>query len=47
VLAGPTEATAIGNVLVQARAVGATSPGLDGMRALVAESFPPRKYLPR
>lgn len=47
VLAGPTEATAIGNVLVQARALGATSASLEGMRALVAESFPPRKYLPR
>lgn len=47
VLAGPTEATALGNVLVQARALGATSPGLEGMRALVAESFPPRRYLPR
>ncbi len=47
VLAGPMEATAMGNVLVQARALGATSPGLEGMRALVAQNFAPRKYLPR
>jgi rhamnulokinase len=47
VLAGPTEATAIGNVLVQARTLGATDPGLEGMRALVAKKFPPRQYLPR
>jgi rhamnulokinase len=47
VLAGPSEATAIGNVLVQARAGGATSPGLEGMRALVAKNFTPRKYNPR
>ncbi|HEX4444281.1 MAG TPA: rhamnulokinase family protein [Galbitalea sp.] len=46
VLAGPMEATAMGNVLVQARALGATSPGLDGMRALVAANFAPRRYVP-
>jgi rhamnulokinase len=47
VLAGPTEATAMGNVLIQARALGATSTTLEGMRALVAKSFPPRRYEPR
>jgi rhamnulokinase len=47
VLAGPIEATAMGNLLVQARALGATSSGLEGMRALVARNFAPRKYLPR
>ncbi len=46
VLAGPMEATAMGNVLVQARALGATSPGLEGMRALVAQNFAPRRFLP-
>ena len=47
VLAGPVEATAIGNVLVQARAHGATSATLEGMRALVASEFSPRVFLPR
>ena len=36
VLAGPVEATAIGNVLVQARAAGLVSGGLADLRALVA-----------
>jgi len=47
VLAGPVEATAIGNALVQARALGATPQDLEGMRALVAASFPPIRYEPR
>ncbi len=47
VLAGPVEATALGNVLVQARAHGATSATLEGMRALVAAAFSPRVFLPR
>jgi rhamnulokinase len=47
VLAGPVEATAIGNVLVQARAQGFVSGGLDDLRALVARAFPPRTHLPR
>ena len=34
-LAGPVEATALGNVLVQARALGADLPDLAAMRALV------------
>lgn len=47
VLAGPVEATAIGNVLVQARAAGFVTGSLESLRALVAASFPPRRYLPR
>ena len=46
VLAGPVEATAIGNVLVQARAAGFVTGGLEDLRALVARTFPPTEYLP-
>lgn len=46
VLAGPDEATAIGNVLVQARALGEISGDLESLRALVASSFPPKRYEP-
>ena len=38
VLAGPVEATAIGNVLVQARAHGVLSGSLEDLRALVART---------
>ncbi|MEV7133923.1 rhamnulokinase family protein [Arthrobacter sp. NPDC093128] len=38
VIAGPVEATAVGNVLVQARAAGAVSGGLAELRALVRGS---------
>lgn len=47
VLAGPVEATAIGNVLVQARAQGLVTGSLESLRALVARSFSPRSYSPR
>ena len=47
VLAGPVEATAIGNVLVQARAQGLASGSLEAMRLLVASSFSPRRFDPR
>ncbi|MWB97127.1 rhamnulokinase [Agromyces seonyuensis] len=47
VLAGPVEATAIGNVLVQARAQGATGASLEELRAIVATAFPPLRYDPR
>ncbi|MET4783255.1 rhamnulokinase family protein [Glaciihabitans sp. UYNi722] len=47
VFAGPTEATAIGNVLVQARAVGILNGNIESMRSLVALTFPPVRYLPR
>ena len=46
VLAGPTEAAAIGNVLVQARALGVDLPDLGAMRVLVRETHEPRRYLP-
>lgn len=47
VLAGPVEATAVGNVLVQARAQGFVSGGLSEMRRLVAANMRPRRYEPR
>jgi rhamnulokinase len=47
VLAGPVEATAIGNVLVQARAHGFASGSLESLRMLVATAFSPRRYEPR
>jgi rhamnulokinase len=46
VLAGPVEATALGNVLVQARAAGEVG-SLDEMRALAAVSTEPVAYEPR
>ncbi|WP_430647925.1 rhamnulokinase [Agromyces sp. GXS1127] len=46
VLAGPVEATAIGNVLVQARAQGFAAGDLESLRALVAQAFAPRRYDP-
>lgn len=47
VLAGPVEATALGNVLVQARAAGTLSGGLADLRALVRRTHPPLPYRPR
>jgi len=46
VLAGPVEAAALGNVLVQARALGADLPDLAAMRALVAATHDLRRYEP-
>jgi rhamnulokinase len=46
VLAGPVEATAIGNVLVQARALGFASGDLEALRALVVRAFPVTRYDP-
>jgi rhamnulokinase len=46
VLAGPVEATALGNVLVQARAVGELD-SLADMRAVAASSAEPRVFEPR
>ncbi len=46
VLAGPVEATAIGNIMAQALAQGRVS-SLAQIRAVVAESFPPVLYTPR
>lgn len=47
VLAGPVEATAIGNVLVTARAHDAVCGGLEELRRKVATSFPAQRYVPR
>ncbi|PJI91135.1 rhamnulokinase [Luteimicrobium subarcticum] len=46
VVAGPVEATATGNVLVQARAAGLVDGRLEDLRALVAASTTPRTYTP-
>jgi len=47
VIAGPVEATAIGNVLIQARAHNIVAGDLETLRALVARSVPRTVYLPR
>ena len=47
VLAGPVEATALGNVLVQARARGLLSGDLETLRALVRATQDIRRYEPR
>ncbi|WP_207455690.1 rhamnulokinase [Herbiconiux sp. SYSU D00978] len=47
VLAGPVEATAMGNLLVQARAVGALSGDLESLRAVVRSVVAPVAYAPR
>jgi len=49
VLAGPVEATALGNVLIQARAHGWFGPdaSLETLRESVTTSFTPRRYDPR
>jgi rhamnulokinase len=46
VVAGPAEATCFGNVLVQARALGAAPGDLAGMRALIRSSQPLRSFAP-
>ena len=46
VVAGPVEATAVGNVLMQALATGRVE-SLDEVRALVRQSFPTRRFEPR
>ncbi|MFT4048811.1 MAG: rhamnulokinase family protein [Solirubrobacterales bacterium] len=46
VLAGPVEATALGNVLVQARALGELSGSLEDLRGLVARTTTPVRYEP-
>jgi rhamnulokinase len=46
VLAGPVEATALGNVLVQARALGAAPGELAGLRDLVRATQPVRRFEP-
>jgi rhamnulokinase len=47
VLAGPVEATALGNVLVQARASGLVAGDLETLRALVRSTQDIRRYEPR
>jgi rhamnulokinase len=47
VVAGPPEATAIGNILVQARALGAAPGDLAGLRDLVRATQQLRHYEPR
>ncbi|GAA1957241.1 rhamnulokinase family protein [Microbacterium deminutum] len=49
VLAGPVEATAIGNVLVQARAQGwfGRDASLEALRSLVSAAYAPHRYEPR
>ncbi|MCU1571417.1 MAG: rhamnulokinase [Naasia sp.] len=47
VVAGPVEATAIGNLLVQARTHGLVRGDLERLRSIVAFSFPPRTYTAR
>ncbi|WEO77632.1 rhamnulokinase [Cryobacterium sp. SO2] len=46
VQAGPMEATAIGNILVQARTQGYATGSLESLRALVQQAFPPRSFRP-
>ncbi|MEV0892418.1 rhamnulokinase family protein [Promicromonospora sp. NPDC050262] len=46
VVAGPVEATALGNVLVQARAVGVLSGDLTALRDVVRASVTLRRYAP-
>jgi rhamnulokinase len=46
VVAGPAEAAALGNLLVQARAAGAQAGGLDALRALVRRTQPLRQFEP-
>ncbi|KQV75668.1 carbohydrate kinase [Aeromicrobium sp. Root344] len=47
VLAGPVEATALGNVLVQGRTLGAVSGSLEDLRALIARTHDLARYEPR
>ncbi|MFJ5686778.1 rhamnulokinase family protein [Streptomyces sp. NPDC093099] len=46
VVAGPAEAAALGNVLVQARAAGVVRGGLAELRALIRATLEPRRYEP-
>lgn len=46
VVAGPGEGTALGNLLVQARAAGAIEGGLDELRAVAAASSELKRYEP-
>ncbi|MFM8577559.1 MAG: rhamnulokinase family protein, partial [Planctomycetaceae bacterium] len=47
VIAGPVEATAIGNLLVQLAPRGGAGPDVRWLRQVVRDSFEPMEYLPR
>jgi rhamnulokinase len=47
VVAGPVEATAIGNVLIQARSHGAAPSSLEDLRDIVASSIELRRFEPQ
>ncbi|MDO5618513.1 rhamnulokinase [Kocuria sp.] len=47
VIAGPVEATAMGNLLVQLRATGQTTGSLEAMRSIVKNTAQLRRYEPR
>lgn len=47
VAAGPVEATALGNALVQARAIGSVRGEMSDLRGLLRRHTTPRHYLPR
>ncbi|GAA1534958.1 rhamnulokinase family protein [Microbacterium ginsengiterrae] len=47
VFAGADESTALGNILVQARAMGELSGTLDDLRAVAARTVAPKRYAPR
>lgn len=47
VLAGPVEATALGNILVQARALGAVGGELTELRELIRGTQPVRRFIPQ
>lgn len=47
VVAGPVEATAVGNVLVQARAHGVLHGDVDALRGTMASALPTERYAPR
>jgi rhamnulokinase len=46
VIAGPAEATAIGNIMIQAKVAGLVRDRWE-MRRLIAEAFPPEVFYPR
>jgi rhamnulokinase len=46
VFAGPVEATAIGNLVIQARAAGVLKGALEDLRGLIAKNFKIEKYSP-
>jgi rhamnulokinase len=47
VVAGPVEATALGNIVVQARTFGQANGSLESLRALVRSTQPLRRFEPR